>query len=84
VTGPLRDANDGAPVPMSVVDPAHEIHPAILGARWAAREVLEFDASPREATREVIDLCIDASGLSPASEPPTPACLTRPVHAWAR
>jgi hypothetical protein len=73
---------DGAPdVEMSAFDPAHQIHPAVLGSRAMAREVLEYDATPREATRNVTEVCLDLSGFSGGGEAQAPACLTRPEGA---
>jgi hypothetical protein len=104
VTGRLAEADVGSPdeianddVTLSVFDPVHEIHPAILGSRAMAREVLEYDASPREATRQIAEVCVDLDGLTSAlarQEPPQamtnggdaggPVCLTRPVDACKR
>jgi hypothetical protein len=71
-------------MPLSPFDPAREIHPAILGSRAMAREVLEYDASPREATRQIAQVCIDLSGMSQGGEPGALVCLTRPVAACTR
>jgi hypothetical protein len=104
VTGRLAGANVGSPeetangvVALSVYDPIHEIHPAVLGSRAMAREVLEYDASPREATRQIAQVCVDLDGLTPAGarrespqamtnggEVGAAICLTRPVDACTR
>ena len=81
VTGRMGEAEGGADVTLSAFDPAREIHPAILGSRGMAREVFEYDASPRDATRRVTEVCIDVGGLSNGGEQGPPACLTRPADA---
>jgi hypothetical protein len=80
VTGRMA-SGEAADVTLSAFDPAREIHPAMLGARNMAREVLEYDANPRDATRGITEVCIDVAGLSDAGERAAPACLTRPLHA---
>jgi hypothetical protein len=84
VTGRAEDAGGPADVMLSAFDPAREIHPAILGSRAMAKEVLEYDASPREATRTITEVCIDLGGLSNGGEQGVPACLTRPADACSR
>jgi hypothetical protein len=83
VTGRTAAPED-ASATLAPFDPGHEIHPAVLGPRAMAREVIEYDASPREATRAIAELCIDLSGLSGAEERPAPLCLARPEGACAR
>jgi hypothetical protein len=83
VTGRPGDGDD-TEVTLSAFDPAHEIHPALLGARAMAREVLEYDASPREASRGLTGVCVDVSGLANGGERASPLCLIRPVDACAR
>jgi hypothetical protein len=82
--GPGPTGGEGADVTLSAFDPEHEIHPAVLGPRAMAREVLEYDATPREATRTITQLCIGLRGLSNGGEPSSPVCLTRPVGACTR
>jgi hypothetical protein len=84
VTGRTEGAGVDAEVMLSAFDPAREIHPAVLGSRAMAREVLEYDASPREATRRITQVCIDVGGLSNGGEQGAPACLTRPANACPR
>jgi hypothetical protein len=81
-----RMASDGGPADqaLSAFDPAREIHPAILGAHAMAREILEYDATPRDATRGITQLCIDLEGLSNEGDRVDPVCLTRPVAACGR
>ena len=79
VTGRMEGAGGGADVMLSAFDPAREIHPAILGSRGMAREVFEYDASPRDATRTITEVCIDLGGLSNGGEQGAPACLIRPA-----
>jgi hypothetical protein len=83
VTGRMAGGED-TDVALSAFDPAHEIHPAVLGPRAMAREVLEYDASPREATRMITQVCVGVSGLSNGGERAAPVCLTRPVGACTR
>jgi hypothetical protein len=83
VTGRMSDGGDGE-LTLSAFDPAHEIHPAVLGARAMGREVLEYDANPREASRWLAGVCVDVSGLANGGERAFPLCLTRPVDACAR
>jgi hypothetical protein len=73
-----------ADVTLSAFDPAREIHPAVLGSGAMAREVLEYDASPREATGGIEEVCIDLRGLSNGGEQGAPACLTRPADACSQ
>jgi hypothetical protein len=81
VTGRADGAEGALDVTLAAFDPAREIHPAVLGSRAMAREVLEYDATPREATRAITEVCIDVGGLSSAGELGAPACLTRPPDA---
>ncbi len=84
VTGRMEGAGVDAEVTLSTFDPAREIHPAVLGSRAMAREVFEYDASPREATRRITEVCIDVGGLSNGGEHGAPACLTRPADVCSR
>ena len=81
VTGRMDGAEGPADVMLSAFDPAGEIHPGVLGSRAMAKEVLEYDASPREATRRITEVCIDVGGLSNGGGQEAPACLTRPADA---
>jgi hypothetical protein len=81
VTGRTDGPEGAADVMLSPFDPAREIHPGVLGLRAMAREVLEYDASPREATGRVTEVCIDLSRLSNGGVQGAPACLTRPAGA---
>lgn len=83
-TGRTAEGGEAAEMALSPFDPKRDIHPAILGSRAMAREVLEYDASPREATRQIAQVCIDLSGMSQGGEPGALVCLTRPVAACAR
>jgi hypothetical protein len=79
-----KEGEDGSEVMLSPFDPAREIHPAVLGSRAVAREVLEYDASPREATRRIAQVCLDLGGLSEGGELGAPLCLTLPGNACGR
>ena len=84
VTGRMEGAGGPAEVMLLAFDPTREIHPAVLGSRAMAREVLEYDANPREATRRITEVCIDLEGLSNGGEQEAPACLTRPANACSK
>jgi hypothetical protein len=81
VTGRMDGAEGTADVMLSPFDPAREIHPGVLGSRAMASEVLEYDASPREASGKITELCIDVGGLTNGGDQGAPACLTRPAGA---
>ncbi len=81
VTGRMDGAEGPADEMLSAFDPTREIHPGVLGSRAMAKEVLEYDASPREATRRITEVCIDVGGLSSGGDQGAPACLTRPADA---
>jgi hypothetical protein len=81
VTGRMDGAEGAADVMLSPFDPAREIHPGVLGSRAMTREVLEYDASPREATGRITEVCIDVGRLTSGGEQRAPACLTRPAGA---
>jgi len=81
ITGQMGGAVGDAPFTLLLFDPAHEVHTALLGSRATAREVLEYDVSPREATHRISEVCIDLGGFAEGSEQEAPVCLTRPAHA---
>lgn len=70
---------DGTQVPLSLYDPASEVHRAVVDGRDEARESFEFDGADRRRGAPA-SVCVDLSGLGgggPTEDAVGPVCLTR-------
>ena len=71
---------DGTRVPLSLYDPASEVHPAVVDGRDEARESFEFDDADRTRGAPA-SVCVDLGGIGRGGTGAVgPVCLTRAVE----